>query len=154
MPRVAASKKSVRPSEQDRPDIARKRALWKKYQAQIDPKRLVFIDETWTNMEPLRGWAPRGQRLNARVPHGYWQTLTFVAALGCDRIDAPGVFDGPINAKSFLAYVTHSPVPTLKPRDMVVMDTLSSAAGARLLFLPAYSLTSTRSSRYSPSSST
>ena len=140
------------PSEQDRPDIARKRAFWKKHQARIDPARLVFIDETWTktNMEPLRGWAPRGQRLDARIPHGHWKTLTFVAALRCDRIDAPCVFDGPINADSFLAYVTHVLVPTLKPRDVVVLDNLSShkgdavrkavrAVGARLLFLPPYS---------------
>lgn len=145
-------KKSVLPSEQDRPDIARKRALWKKYQGQVDPQRLVFIDETWTktNMEPLRGWAPRGQRLVARVPHGHWKTLTFIAALRCDKIEAPCVFDGPINADSFLAYVTHILVPTLKPRDIVVLDNLSShkgdavrkiirAAGARLLFLPPYS---------------
>jgi len=71
----------------------------------MDPKRLVFIDETRTktNMELLRGWAPRSQRLNTRVPHGYWQTLAFVAALRCDRIDAPCVFDGPITAESFLA---------------------------------------------------
>ena len=140
------------PSEQDRPDIARKRAFWKKYQASIDPKRLVFIDETWTktNMAPLRGWAPRGHRLNAKVPHGHWKTLTFVAALRCDRLSAPCVFDGPINATSFLAYVQQQLVPTLKPRDIVVLDNLGShkgkdvraairAVGARLVFLPAYS---------------
>jgi len=142
----------VLPSEQDRPDIARKRAFWKKYQASIDPKRLVFIDETWTktNMAPLRGWAPRGHRLNAKVPHGHWKTLTFVAALRCDRLSAPCVFDGPINATSFLAYVQQQLVPTLKPRDIVVLDNLGShkgkdvraairAVGARLVFLPAYS---------------
>ena len=140
------------PSEQDRPDIARKRAFWKKYQASIDPKRLVFIDETWTktNMAPLRGWAPRGQRLNAKVPHGHWKTLTFVAGLRCDQLSAPYVFDGPINATSFLAYVQQQLVPTLKPRDIVVLDNLGShkgkdvreairAVGARLVFLPAYS---------------
>jgi len=149
---VSASKKSVLPSEQDRPDIARKRAFWKTHQGQVDPQRLVFIDETWTktNMAPLRGWAPRGQRLETRVPHGHWKTLTFVAALRCDKIEAPCVFDGPINADSFLAYVTHVLVPTLRPRDIVVLDNLSShkgkavrriirAAGARLLFLPPYS---------------
>jgi putative transposase len=55
---------------------------WTKCQNQIDPTRLVFIDETWTktNMAPLRGWAPRGQRLKAKVPHGRWQTMTFIAA--------------------------------------------------------------------------
>ena len=152
MPRDAALKKSVLPSEQDRPDIACKRAFWKKHQASIDPKRLVFIDETWTktNMSPLRGWSLRGQRLNAKVPHGHWKTLTFIAALRSDRIEAPCMFNGPINATSFLAYVTQALVPTLKPRDIVVLDNLGShkgdavraairAAGARLVFLPPYS---------------
>jgi transposase len=101
-------------------------------------------------MEPLRGWAPRGQRLEAKVPHGHWKTLTFVAALRCDRLTAPCVFDGPINAESFLAYVQQQRVPTLQPRDVVVLDNLGShknkavrdairAAGARLVFLPPYS---------------
>ena len=118
----------------------------------MDPRRLVFIDETWTktNMAPIRGWAPRGQRLHAKVPHGHWKTLTFVAALRCDRIDAPSVFDGPINAITFLAYVKQQLVPTLRPRDIVILDNLGShkgqavraairAAGARLVFLPPYS---------------
>jgi hypothetical protein len=63
----------VLPSEQGRPDIARKRAFGNKHQASIDPRRLVFIDETWTktNMAPLRGWGPRGQRLDAKVPYGH-----------------------------------------------------------------------------------
>jgi transposase len=142
----------VLPSEQDRPDIARKRAFWKKHQASVDPRRLVFIDETWTktNMAPLRGWAPRGQRLDAKVPYGHWKTMTFVAALRCNRIDAPCMFDGPINARSFLAYITQALVPTLKAGDIIVLDNLSShkgdavraairAVGARLVFLPPYS---------------
>ena len=89
------------PSEQDRPDVARRRIRWKKYQARIDPARLVFIDETWakTNMAPLRGWCTRGDRLNAKVPHGHRQTMTFLAALRHDRIDAPFVLEGPINGK-------------------------------------------------------
>ena len=54
-------KKTVVASERDRPDVARRRAQWTKRQSGIDPRRLVFIDETWTktNMEPLRGWAPK-----------------------------------------------------------------------------------------------
>jgi len=74
------------------------------YQGRINPERLVFIDETWTktNMSPLRGWAPLGQRLNAKVPQGRWQTMTFLAALRHDRIDAPCLIDGPINGDSFL----------------------------------------------------
>lgn len=81
----------------------RKRVRWKKYQGRIDPKRLVFIDETWikTNMAPLRGWGSGNKRLLSFVPHGHWQTMTFLAALRCDRIDAPWVLDGPINAAAF-----------------------------------------------------
>jgi transposase len=139
-------------SEQDRPAVARFRERWKKYQGRLDPGRLVFIDETWakTNMAPLRGWARRGRRLRAKAPFGRWKTMTFLAALRCDRIDAPCVFDGPINGEAFLAYVEQFLVPTLKPGDIVIMDNLGShkgkavrkairAVGARLLFLPPYS---------------
>ena len=73
-------------------------------------------------MAPIRGWAPRGQRLQARVPHGHWKTLTLIAALRCDRIDAPCVFDGPINGRSFTAYVEQVLVPTLVPGDIVILD--------------------------------
>ena len=60
-------------SEQDRPDVARRRARWKRHQGAIDPRRLVFLDETWakTNMAPLRGWAPKGERLIGRAPYGH-----------------------------------------------------------------------------------
>jgi transposase len=73
-------KKSLHASEQDRPDVARRRAQWKRYQGKLDPTRLVFIDETWakTNMTRSHGRCPRGQRLVAKVPHGHWQTLTFL----------------------------------------------------------------------------
>ena len=56
-------------------------------------------------MAPLRGWCPRGERLKAKAPFGHWQTMTFIAALRCDRIDAPCLFDGPINGEAFTAYV-------------------------------------------------
>lgn len=139
-------------SEQSRPDIARKRARWRRHQASIDPTRLVFIDETWakTNMAPLRGWSISGTRLHDQVPHGKWTTLTFVAALRCDQITAPCVFNGPINGESFRAYVEQFLVPTLSAGDIVIMDNLGShksravrdairSVGAHRLFLPAYS---------------
>jgi transposase len=98
----------------------------------------------------LHGWAPRGERLIAKVPHGHWKTTTFLAALRNDRIDTPCLFDGPINGERFLAYVEQFLVPTLTPGDVVVLDNFGShkgkavrrairAAGARLLFLPKYS---------------
>jgi len=132
--------------------VARRRTQWKRYQGKLDPARLVFIDETWakTNMTRTHGRAPRGERLIAKVPQGRWRTLTFLAALRCNRIDAPCVIDGPINGESFLAYVEQVLVPTLKPGDIVIIDNLGShkgkavrrairAAGAKLFFLPPYS---------------
>lgn len=92
----------------------------------------------------------RGTRLIAKVPHGKWRTLTFLAALRCDRIEAPLVLDGPINGVSFRAYIEQFLAPTLSPGDVVIMDNLGShkgqairqsirAAGAKLFFLPRYS---------------
>jgi len=98
-------------------------------------------------MRSSAGWAPRGERLIAKVPHGHWKTATFLAALRNDRLDAPCLFDGPINGERFRAYVEQFLVPALKPGDVVVLDNLGShkgkaarqavrAVGARLLFLP------------------
>jgi transposase len=112
----------------------------------------VFIDETWvkTNMAPLRGWSRIGERLIAQVPHGHWKTMTFIAALRCDGVTAPCVFDGPINGETFQRYVEQFLAPSLRPGDIVIMDNLGShkgqavraairSRGARLLFLPSYS---------------
>lgn len=150
--RVSASKKTLFALEQGRRDVARRRQRWKSWQGRFDPDRLVFIDETWikTNMAPLRGWGPKGQRLRGFAPHGHWRTMTFLAALRRDRLTAPCVFDGPINGQCFLAYVCQQLVPALRPGDIVIMDNLGShkasairtainAAGARLWFLPPYS---------------
>lgn len=101
-------------------------------------------------MTRRHGRCRRGDRLVAKVPHGRWRTLTFLAALRWDRLEAPCVIDGPINGRSFLAYVEQLLAPTLRPGDVVIMDNLGShkrqairrailAAGAKLLFLPPYS---------------
>jgi len=101
-------------------------------------------------MTRLRGWAPRGQKVVDKVPQGRWRTLTFLAALRHDRIDAPCVIDGPIDGETFLAYIEQILLPTLKPGDIVIVDNLGShkgiparrairAVGAKLFFLPPYS---------------
>lgn len=101
-------------------------------------------------MTRTHGRARRGERLHGKVPFGHWRTLTFLAALRHDRIDAPCVLDGPINGQLFLAYVEQFLVPTLAPGDVVIMDNLGSHKGqavrqairnrgAKLLFLPPYS---------------
>jgi transposase len=138
--------------ERDRPDVARRRVQWIKYQDRVEPERLVFIDETWTrtDMAALRGWSPRGQRLPTKVPHGRWKTMTFLAALRHDRIEAPWFLEGPIDGESFRLYVEKVLLPTLRPGDIVIMDNLGShrgkivrqlirSAGAKLFFLPKYS---------------
>ena len=101
-------------------------------------------------MTRTRGWSRSGTRLIAKVPHGHWKTLTFIGGIRHDAVVAPCVFDGPINGDLFTAWVEQSLVPTLKPRDIVVVDNLPGhkgkrareairQAGAHLLFLPKYS---------------
>ncbi len=101
-------------------------------------------------MARRRGRAPKGERLRAAIPHGHWKTTTFVAGLRLTGMVAAMALDGPINGRSFQAYVDQVLVPELKPGDVVVMDNLGShkgagvraaieAAGATLLYLPPYS---------------
>ena len=130
----------------------REREEWFESQLDLDPERLVFIDETSasTKMARLYGRAPKGQRCRAAVPHGHWKTTTFTAGLRLDGIAAPMVLDGPMNGDAFLAYVRQVLVPEIKPGDVVIMDNLPAHkvsgvreaiedAGASLLYLPPYS---------------
>ena len=116
----------------------------------FDLARLVFLDETATNMVRLRGRCPRGERLIDHVPHGHWKTITFVAGLRRRAMVAPLVLDGPMNATTFVAYLKECLVPKLKRGDVVMMDSLPvhrvagvreviEAAGAKLRYLPKYS---------------
>ena len=139
-------------AELERADVRLRRAAWLAERGGLDAHRLVFIDETWakTNMTPTHGRCRRGERLVAHVPFGHWRTSTFLAALRWDGLVAPAVFDGPINGRSFTAYVEQVLAPVLRPGDIVVLDNLGShkgkavrdaieQAGAELRFLPPYS---------------
>ena len=101
-------------------------------------------------MTRLRGRAPRGERLIDKTPHGHWKTTTLIAALGISGMRCSTVVDGAVNGDTFEAFVEQVLVPDLRPGDVVIMDNLSSHkrrrireliedAGARLVFLPAYS---------------
>lgn len=138
--------------EQDRPDVLKRRRAWFNGQLDLDPARLVFIDETGlsTKMARLRGRAPRGERCRAGVPHGHWKTTTFTGALRLTGMTAPFVYDGAMNGTVFRAYVEQVLVPTLKPGDIVIMDNLPAhkaagvrdaieKAGATFILLPPYS---------------
>ena len=83
----------------------------------LDPEKLVFIDETWvkTNMAKLRGRAPKGERLRAAVPHGHWKTTTFIGGLRLTGLTAPTVLDGPVNGVWFQAYVDQTVIRVRAP---------------------------------------
>src|SRR3954470_21758929 len=145
-------KKSLHAAEQDRPDVVERREDWFEAQLDLDPAKLVFVDESFasTNMARLYGRAPRGVRLRAAVPHGHRKKTTLVAGLRLSGVTATQLLDGSLNGEGFLEYVRQVLVPALAPGDIVVIDTLSShkshpvreaieAAGAKLLFLPPYS---------------
>jgi transposase len=148
----SALKKTLHAAEQDREDVKTAREEWREKQPSIDPRQLVFIDETGTttNLTRLRGRAPKGQRLIGKTPHGHWKLTTFIAALRHDQITAPMVIDRPMNGEIFLAYVMTFLLPTLSKGDIVVMDNLAvhkvagvveaiEGKGAQVLYLPPYS---------------
>ena len=92
----------------------------------------------------------RGQRVQAKSPHGHWQTTTMLCSIRVDGSTACMAVDGPTDAEVFRAYVEQVLCPTLRAGDIVIMDNLSShksaptlslleQAGAQVLFLPAYS---------------
>jgi transposase len=132
--------------------VAAAREALRKRQPRLDPKRLVFIDETAVSntITRLYGRAPEGERLVQKVPHGNWKTTTFIAALRYDRVTAPFVLEGAMNGEMFLAYVEQILAPTLNKCDIVFMDNVSvhkvagvreaiEARGATLFYLPPYS---------------
>jgi len=128
------------------------REAWFEGQLDLDPDKLVFIDETaaTTKMARLRGRAAKGERCRAAIPHGHWKTTTFTAGLRLDGLAAPMTIDGPMDGMAFRAYAEQVLAPELRSGDIVVMDNLPAhkvagvrqaieAAGARLIYLPAYS---------------
>lgn len=128
------------------------RQAWFEGQPNLDPDRLVFLDETaaTTTMARRYGRARRGQRCRLPVPLGHRRTTTVTAALRTTGLLATTLFEGATNQERFRACVARTLVPALRPGDTVIMDTLPvhkvegvrqaiEAAGARLLFLPPYS---------------
>ena len=149
---ASREKSSGHAAEQDRPDVRAARETWFEGQLDLDPDALVFIDETaaTTAMARRYGRAPRGERCRMSVPQGHWKTTTVTAGLRASGITAPWLLDGAMNGQAFRTYVADVLSPTLRPGDTVVLDNLPAhkvsgvrerieAAGARLLYLPAYS---------------
>jgi len=130
----------------------KQRREWFGAQLDLDPRKLVFIDETGasTNLARKGGRCRRGRRLRVGIPHGHYKTVTLVAGLRLSGLVAQKAFDKPMNGATFEEWVEKCLVPTLSKGDIVVMDNLSShkgprveqlieAAGAELRYLPPYS---------------
>ena len=128
------------------------REAWFEAQPDLDPDRLVFLDETaaTTNMARTYGRSPRSERCRIAVPHGHDNTTPVTAALRTSGLCATALFDRATNGQRFRSYLTNTLVPTLRPGDTVILDNLGAhtaagvraaikAAGARLLYLPPYS---------------
>jgi transposase len=118
----------------------------------VDPERLVFLDESGakTDMARIRGRCGKGQRLRAKAPGGHWRITTMISAVRLSGPFAAAVISGPTDGDVFRTYTTEVLTPQLNPGDVVVMDNLSphkaagireaiEAAGATLLYLPPYS---------------
>ena len=128
------------------------RRRWRRKQRDLDPKRLVFVDETAiaTNMTRRGGRCPVGERLVCKVPFGAWQTVTMVAALRHDRVTAPMLLNGAMTGEAFRSYVTCVLGPSLQRGDILVMDNVAlhrtrgvrealEALGVTVPEFPAYS---------------
>jgi len=150
--RITRKKKTGHASEQEREDVAAAREEWFEGELDLDPLKLVFVDETAISTKMARrfGRAPQGERCRASVPFGHWKTTTLVAALRFDRIDAPMTIDGALDGEALLAWVEQALAPTLSTGDVVVMDNVRThkvagvrkaieARGANVLYLPPYS---------------
>ena len=139
-------------TERGRGDVALARWLWHRGQKSVDPRKLVFVDETGTatNMAPLYGWGPKDQRVTGSVSHGHWRRTTFIGGLTLDGFIAPLVIEQAMNAETFEAWIEQFLIPNMPRAAIIVMDNLSAhkgarvrnlieAAGGEVLYLPPYS---------------
>jgi transposase len=145
-------KKTLRASEQEREDIAHQRDQWREFQTEVEPCRLIFLDESGvkTNMTRLYGRSLKGKRCYDKAPDGRWETVTVLSSIRLEGETESVMFEGAVDRKMFDAYIEQILGPSLRPGDIVVMDNLAAhksraaqdfveSRSARYLFLPAYS---------------
>jgi transposase len=147
-PAAHAQKKTFIAREQD----AAERAAYRAEIAQLEPTTLIFLDETSTSLRltPVRGRAPRGERLVDRVPRGKWESVTYLASFSLNGIGPSVLLPGALDRAALEIFVAEQLVPHLRPGQTVVWDNLSvhksagaktliETAAAHLRFLPRYS---------------
>jgi transposase len=149
--KITRKKKDLHAHERDRPEVKRKRRAFRKQVAGIDPKRLVFVDESGANTAMTRtyGRAPAGERVHGSAP-GQWDTVTLICGLRLSGVTAPVVVPGATDTAVFQSYVEQVLVPQLRAGDVVIWDNLKphkakavvsavEDAGAQLIPLPPWS---------------
>jgi transposase len=146
--KITRKKKVLHAQESDSPEGQQKRRDFIEEIAGMDPKRLVFVDESGadTSMTRTHGRAPVGERVHGAVP-GHWDSVTLICGLRLSGVTAPVVFPGATDTPAFQSYVEQVLVPELKPNDVVIWDNLQphkaavviaavEQAGARVVPLP------------------
>ncbi len=149
---TAAQKKSLHADERDTQRVKEARKHFGEEVSLIDPKQLIFLDESGANlaMTRLYGRGPIGKRVAGSAPHNYGPNVTMVGAMGVNGVSAAMSFEGAMNGDVFRVFIEQVLAPTLKPGEVVVMDNLSAhkvqgireaigRTGASLLYLPPYS---------------
>jgi transposase len=145
---LAAQKKSLIAAERNESA----RTAWRDEAATLDPADLIFVDETSTHtaLTRRRARAPRGERAIGRVPRNHGPNVTLLATLTPAGVGPALAITGAVDGAAFALFAERLLAPTLRPGQIVVLDNLSAhksadarmaleAAGARVLFLPAYS---------------
>lgn len=145
---ITRKKKVLHAQQRDTPEVQKKRRSFRRQVAGVDPKHLVFVDETGANtaMTRTHGRAPAGERVHGAVP-GFWESVTLICGLRLSGVTAPLVFAGATDTATFQSYVERVLVPQLEPGDVVIWDNLQphkaesviravEAADARVIPLP------------------
>ena len=153
-PAGPGAQKTLRAAEQERPELVAERAAWRAELAEVDPDRLVFLDESGidTRLTRTHARAARGKRALGTVPWGHWKRLTVIGALARDGVVACMSVAAATSTAVFQAFVEQVLAPALRDRPdaIVVMDNLAAhkaeavrdaleAARIEYRYLPAYS---------------
>lgn len=138
--------------ERERPDVKTKQHAFQNEQPLLNPKKLVFVDESGFRLggTPRYGWAPRGEDAPGSHIQGRWENMTMIGAMALDGFRGFITIDSGTSIDVFLAFVEQELIPNLSPGDVVIMDNLNAhkntnviaaieAAGARVLNTPPYS---------------
>jgi transposase len=118
----------------------------------VDPGRLIFVDESSTNiaLTPRYGRAPKGERAYGKVPRNWGNNVTLISSISLEGMGPSMSVEGSSDTESFGLYMRNILLPRLKSGQIVLMDNLSvhrskwvrdliEQRGCQLWLLPSYS---------------